>query len=800
MLKLTLFELQKVWRKKAFLGFLSALLILNVFLLWYGNQGTDTKAPLSAYGSYHNDLQQYSNDERLDFIKGYYDEVKGLELIENIKLYDSWQTEIGSNMAKSLREGNAETFAKYLSQWESGNHTRYTGSLRQEVLFAEEIYAEAAKLENYEGFLSEIEENSNTLSGISIFAAEVSDGFAGRNIEKTASDYKDMHGTPITYDISRGVVGATSSYFSDLIIFLFLFIFAAMLIWEEKQKQLFSLIKITPRGKIESIMAKVLSLLVNTAIVTLLVFGTNLIFFQSMTGLGDLGRSMQSVGEFMGSTLNLSVGGYLLLFLLTKWLVCFMIGLLVLLASILAKHSSVSYLVCSAVLLISYALFAFIPVNSKMTFLKYINLFGLFRVQNIFGMYLNLNVFGNAFSLLQVSLVTITALITILCAGSVIGFISIRNMQNGISPIKKLTGRMAFMRYRPGISLFRHETFKSLVMNKALIVLIVFAALISYQAFSTSVYLSPDENYYKAYMTHLQGEVTPEKIEYLSNEYKRFEGIHEQLAEIDELFKTGEITKMQEEAMSAPLESALNAERTFMKVWEQYEYLQSHPKAEFVYDTGYRALFDIDAIRGKSELLSLCIIIILCGYSVFSMEHASGAWKLISTMPRGKNDTVNKKIIIGMLMAAAAFLASAIPPVVTIGRTYGYSSLSASVTSIQEYAAIPSFVSIAGFAIMLSAFKVLACMAIAMMVLGLSQRGAQGIYSLLLSAVVVAVPILLAVMGLDWCGYFSLLSLFGAGHYLAQPESFLVFIYLILAALAGTASYIYLKRDFGKAR
>lgn len=799
MLKLILFELEKVWRKKLFIGVLISLLTINIFLLWYSNQGSDTTVPLSAYKTCQHDLQKLSNEERCTFIKNYYEKIKGIELVENVKLYESWQTENGDTMAKIMKEENIEVYNKALPLWESGGYLYYTDNIKHEIMLADELFEEVSKLEHYEDLLTEIENQSNILSGISIFAPMSQDGFSSQNIQKTLADYKQMHGTTIAYDVSKGVVSATSSYFSDLLIFLFLFIFASILIFEEKQKNLFELTKTTPRGKLHSITAKILSLMINTTVVTLLIFGSNLLFFHFTTGLGDLSRNLQSVGEFMGSTMNLTVGRYIILFLLTKWLVCFMIGLLVLFVSVLAKHNSIACLICSVVLLVSYALYIFIPLNNQITFLKYINLFGLFRVQNMVGLYLNLNVFGNAVSLFSVSNAVIILLIIAFWTVSVIGFIRIRDMGTKTSPfIKLLSGKLA-LQYRPSKSLVKHEMYKILWINRALIFLVLYGALIFYQSFSTSIYLSPEENYYKAYMTDLQGEVTAEKVESLNSERLRFEGIHGQLLKINSLFQRGEISRAQSEVMSSSLEKELTAENVFNRVWQQYEYLQTQPKGQFVYDTGYLSLFDTGGNRTSGELLGLCIILILCCYGVFSMERTSGAWKLISTTPCGKRDTVNRKLRIGIAMALIAAIISMLPAVITNGIAYGFSSLSASVTSMQAYKGLPSFISILGFIVILHLLKFLVCLCLAFMIMGLSQASKHGIYAMLLSVVVLAVPVVLAFMGLGWCRYFSLIPLYNSGYFLSGPQSIMVPGYMALALLACCISWLYLHRNFGKA-
>lgn len=397
-------EFQKITGRKLFYVILTALLSLNLFFLWAANRPNGGQPPLRAYQALQKELAMLPNTERPEFVEQVYRDVQSVLLVERVRLYEAWQTEQGDQLAEQLKNQNFSEYAQGLSLWKNQEALLYTENIRQEAVFADQIYDEMTALAAYPDFLSQIQQRSDTLANMSIFSPAVGGGFSSRSIRKTAADYASLSKTVITYDLGYGISAATSALTTDGLVFVFLFFFAFLMIEDEKNKGLFRLMKATPRGQISTIIAKIVVLAVCSMVLVVLLYGSNLLFYHGMVGLGDLSRSLQSVGVYRGSTLRLSVGGFLLCFLLMKSLVCFLIGLVVMLATVWARRNITAYLLSGGMLAVSFALYAWIPLNSSFTFLKYLNLFGLFRVQDFLGHYLNLNFFGWPISLLAAGL------------------------------------------------------------------------------------------------------------------------------------------------------------------------------------------------------------------------------------------------------------------------------------------------------------------------------------------------------------------------------------------------------------
>ena len=407
-------------------------------------------------------------------------------------------------------------------------------------------------------------------------------------------------------------------------------------------------------------------------------------------------------------------------------------------------------------------------------------MFGLFRVQNMLGLYLNLNVFGKAVSLFAASLVT--TLFIIVFFAVLIGTVFARSHDMKTSRISlhlPLKWHIKIKNSEKGV--WRHELYKVLWVNKAAILLVGFIIISIYDITTSITYLPPDEIVYQSYMKQLEGPVTEEKINFLKTEQTRFEQIQTELDSLDEKVIDGKVTEIQAEQKRQALEREQYKQRVFERAWNQYEALESN--GWFVYETGYLTLFDLEQKNNSSEMLIICLLIIACCYSIFPMEYKNGTDKLIGTTVLGRNYTSRVKTVIAAGMMIMIAIMGMLPTFISIASTYGLPALSAPVTSISPYIHLPDFISIGGLMVILYALKLLACMAVLFLVIGLSRIIRHSIYTLLICALIVVIPIILTVMGIDWCGYLGLVPLFDAGALIVKQKTLIVVIYSVIAVI-----------------
>ena len=130
----------------------------------------------------------------------------------------------------------------------------FTDSLEQEAEFMHTIRKEMDTLYHYKAQLQDIRQKADAISSISIFSQK--DSFSARNIIKTSHDFEKMSDCIITYQLEKGIKDATHAPITDILILIMMMVIASSMIMEEKSRHLFSIVKTTKRGYLETIVSK----------------------------------------------------------------------------------------------------------------------------------------------------------------------------------------------------------------------------------------------------------------------------------------------------------------------------------------------------------------------------------------------------------------------------------------------------------------------------------------------------------------------------------------------------------------
>lgn len=796
MKRLTGYELYKVWGKRSFLGLLAALLLVNLFLLWYTERPELGGFPTSAYRLLQADLKGKTERQKQEDIQAAYEQATAFALIDAIKALELRSDAVAQAEIDALKEEHPGLYEAYIEADTGQFSPRYTKDLEQEADFLANVWEEMRQVSAYPAYLDAIEKKAENLSGISIFATAEQNSFSARNIKKTASDYQGMRDVSICYDGSHGFLAATDFFVTDLLMLLALFVLACILIFEEKRKKLFSLLRVTPRGRLPTISAKLFALGASSAGVVIVLFGGNFVYCAATVGLGDLSRSLQSVGSFMGSTLRMSVGEYLLLFLFTKWLACWISGSLILLVSVFSRHPAIALLSAASLFAASFGLLAWIPAQSDWNTLKYLNPAAVLRTNGIYRQYLNLNLLGRPVNLIPAVFLFLLAAGTLLTACVLCAFVCKRQFRVKSIFLPGKT-RSMFRRRQRGSTLFSQESHKLLVQNKAAWFLLLYAALIVIALPASPDYLPADELVYRQYMTLLSGEITPEKQAFLDRERAAFDDAARNSQAIAIQVQRGEINQSQAALMARPYDAILARQPVFERVLQQVAYCKEHPGASILYANGYLRLF---AVSGNAaSLLPLISLSVLCFASVFAMEYKNNAVRIIGVTPLGRKKTAMTKLRLSIMLTVPLFLLSIVPELVRIGQTYGFPGLPDSVVSLPPYAGLPVWLPVWGLLLLHYGFQLLGCVSITVAVCALSLRCRSGIYTAIISFLLLGMPVLLAAMGLDFAVYCSALPLFQAGHeWSADGNPLRFFAYLVFAGIIGVGGALYCRRCFGR--
>lgn len=754
MLRLIPFEFSKIWRKRSFLLAICVLLLIHLFLLWYTTLPNEETPPISAYKQLQTELSGKSEAEKEQYIAGLKETIDGVCFVRNVLGMQSFQNEMGSVLAEQELQSHPGVFEKYYDLYQSGEYLQFTDSLEQEQAFIEKIYGEQQKVSGYGEYLRSIQESKDTLGGISIFGGQSGDTYSSRNLQKSAADYAGLTDSHIRFTPSKGLTSAMQGIWIDLLLVLGMMLFVGSLITEEKEKKLFFITRSTRHGVLHSMAAKLAALLIHCTLLTVLFYTVSILFFGMSAGWFDPGAGLQSIAAYTESCLPISILCYILLSVLTKALVLFGIGAVLTIFCLLSGIAALPFLAGAGIVGGSALLYYLIPAGSSFSVFKYLSPVGLMKTENIYGGYLNFNLFGYPVSRLSLSL----GLMFLICAVGVIESLLLFCRMQGFE-VKKLRLPLS-MPFRPHINLFLHESYKILITGRALLILLLFAALLTYQSLDRTYTPSAGEQYYQSIMAQLEGELTDEKESLVLSEKARYEEALQKIEQIDAMVSAGSLSDDTADALKAQANMTLAFYPAFQRVEAQYEHIKADG-GSFVYDTGYLYLFGIweDMFPVHFLLLSIGIVIAMSG--AISMEYQTGSLFLIGATKAGKRKILFYKALIGALMAAVLTVIPILCRLYSISSVYPLHSFGAAIRDIPHFSEFSVPMSIVCFVLLFVLSQILSVVLVTLITMAISVWRKNQAQTIFFALLILAVPMLLKLLGFEIAKWFSLYPLYG---------------------------------------
>lgn len=780
MMKLIPFEAAKFWRKRNFCLVMALLFLVNLFFLWFFNQSDPYTPGLSDYKVLHRDLTEIGDEERYDWMKQRYEDIENYAVVDEILLYRSRGDDFAKQMEASLLKEHPGIFEEYYEKYLSGKYLRYTDTLGKEKALLEKVYGDFQKVHGYGDFLKEIEERKSELSGISIFAADT-DSFSARNMEKEEEDYGKMAALSPLPQLSLPITAALELPVSDLLLYLAVIFFGGAMIYEEREKKLFLVTYATVRGRFCTISAKIGALALHCLFVTVCLYGSNFTWSAAAAGLPNLSAPLQSLASYMGSTLKLSIGGFLILNVVLKALVLFAFGALLLTAAIAFKQNFMSLFAGGLCLAVSALLYSVIPANGWNNWLKFLNFYGAMKTDQMLGGYLNLNFFGIPVSRVMAVLSFLFVMCLIGMASAVCLFVRGKNLSAAQreNPVVRLYGkiranlsrRLRSFRKASGLqidggSLFSHESWKIFMMQRSIVILLLFTVFIGYQHISRPYEINGAESYYKDMMMELSGELTDEKEKLIHREQARYDKAFAEIERIEALIDSGKIDEQAGAAMMEPYHRETAFYPSFQRIVAQYQWICENEDGRFVYDTGYLLLLGFSEGSASDALMDyilLVLCIILTFSCTFAMEYQAGVWNLLSATACGRQRIHKTKIgialLTGVLLAVLVFGSSAVQVLIHCPMN----QLTASTMCLSPYRSAGLDVPLWLWIGILLLMRILVVMALILIVLLISAKLKNQLMTMCLAGLLLVIPSLLYAMGLDFTRWWSLLPVYQFG-------------------------------------
>ena len=769
-------ELRKVWGGRVFPALLAILAASNLLLLWMGTRPTAKQPPASAYRAVGAELSDKTMEEKGAYLHNKYTEIESL-----VKIGQYYrELAYGGYGLTQYRQDNAAMFDAYEQEYTDKTYTLFTDNLNTEYRLFSQLQSEYDTVAAYNDFLDGVQTKAAQLSGISIFQNDRT-GYDLKNIELTAQVYAGLTDTSIEYYPQKGLYTAISYAFTDLILLAAMLLLALILVRQERDSGLLSLIRSLPGGRLKTAIAKLAAFAASLLVVLMVLYGVNLAYCSASFSLGPMNRTIQSVPALMRCTMQITVGQYLLRFFLAKWAGAFVMGLWVMLAALIAKRAAAGWVGALALPLAMYGIRAAIPATSHWNVVKYANMVSLLQTNELLGNYRNLFWFGNPVSLPLVEWLTAAVLGGTLFAAFCTVFAKAQ-----LLPAAKHSFALPFSRKTRATSVTHEEGRKLLLMNGAAVFLAAFLAFGIYQGVTAESYIDADEIYYAYYMKHISGPWSEESRDWLKDQRNEFIP----MLETQKRVNSGELSS-----------DALLAYNSLQQKYSVYQrvvqsninyYLKENPGAWLVYETGYKKLFGFTGTGDVQDTLLAGLLCALCFSGLFAMERKGGMDEILATTSLGRKHTVKAKLRQSTAVAAVISFGTVLPHLWQVLRDYGLPSLLGPAMSISDLQAVPKFITLSDLLIFWLICRFAACLCMSRITLWLGQKLGNLLTALFISAVTYCLPAQLSLSGMkngiEWLGFYPLFhaaALWQNQGYNANGESYNAMwipIFLVCAA------------------
>ena len=725
-------EWKRVLCSRRLLGLLALLLAANIVLLVAEN--ASRRDFFRLYPSVLQEARAQEPEAALDAI-----EAELTEIHAQGTLYQWTQSGDDEELREVLAEECAAYFgADFAEQLESGKLTVSREAImdlyqRQEVLRA--VEKQVRYIQDYPAYLDRIHANARQMAGLAIFHRDGS--FSGRNIEKTDRDFPTSVELQLDNDYALTMLATDQIGGYSLLIYV---LALALSFLEERKRGLWSLVHGAADGRIRLALGRAFILLLGTALGTVVILGGKLLAASRIFGgVGDLGRTVQSMEAFGDVPWVLSAGQFLLFYFALKILGMWLLGLAVWAILQGVNHLPLAIGACGVVLAAEYSAFRLIPDSYAIVFLRYVNLFALVDVPTVALHYLNLNFFGYPVQGFLLTLYLVPFLLLLLFGADLL----LAERKKPVSRQNSLLtlvdrSRVPFSRAAGRLRLLGMELYKLLWLQKGVLVLLAMILFVS----SVLKAPLPDKSLYDTetagISASLAGPITRDTIEEIDARIAKY-GIWRQDETV--LRQLGILETLREKA-----EQSLAAQDG---MW----LIDPVPVA---------ALMGVDTPnqyqRQNCVVLLLALVLLLSG--VFAAERQSRMTQLLRSTPGGRGRVWRKKIAAVLLLTVAVWLIFEAGELLHIRASYGAFALAAPVQSFDHFAELTLPISLGAAIAMYLLLRLLAMLTAAGVICVISCLCRQINSAILLSSAVLVLPACLSYMRLPGLDALVLVRLF----------------------------------------
>ena len=530
------------------------------------------------------------------------------------------------------------------------------GAITQEDVYREYVavhtlFLRSEALKNFPEYLRAIEKNKDYMLTFSIFRDENS--FSSRNILKTADEFQGLQNVPLSLENTGAIEGILLYSGSDLFLILLLIV-VALCFLAERKRGLWGLIYSLQMGRSTLALHRLGILLLLSVMGTLLLYGSNVLLGTILYGgIGNLRISVQSIPILQEYPVPISIGGFLIQYIVLRIGSAFLLGLILWLLLGALSDARYGVVIGIAFLLIEYGLYRFLPEQSAYNILKYLNLCTYFHIAPLYTHYLNVDILGFPVGIRRVSELATLPLIFVTSSGC-IAQQCFRRPAQGKSWVEIFTRRIGncldrCLQYLP---LWGREVYKILFSQRGIVILLLFVYLALGIEHSVPLQAGSEQvAYERQYLVQLQGEITSKtfsEIDQLQEEQKK---IIETMGQAKEAYSNGEISRGEYMSISFEGNIAQIKLAALGEVENQAETLKEQSEIQgftpvLLDETPYQSVYGKPAkiVQLKSLFLIFGALLLLLGANS-AYERKSKMIPLLRSVKDGRKGVLREKAL-----------------------------------------------------------------------------------------------------------------------------------------------------------
>lgn len=696
-------EIKKVLKDRRFWIFLSVLVVFQCFLLYRGEKKENGYAP-SAYRTLYDELQKMEKEDALAYAKGRF------AVLE----WQQWGGAEWSDTPKPEEDPNWPT-------------TIYTESVGRDYRLFQIVTEEITNVWSRDERIAETIRQADALQGVGIFQAAWDD-YTKRNMEQTKEDFLEATSIPVTsFEPEQGIRMVMENGLGDAFVLLMLFLIVYLMVYQGYENGLEPVIAGSHLGRGKVLVWRGLAISACVGIAWFLLFFSALACGAFWYGLGDIGRPVQALSDYVTYLGSMNVGGLFVVSFLSKWLVFSLLGILLVLFVRLLRNMVAPSVLIFVLFGLGYFLWQGISDSSVWRLLRYINLYYLLRPDMALCVYRNLNVLGwpVAGSVIRIGAVVFMGVV------GVASLVATRY----VSPQGNQTRRKILRRtqMKPKVlGLLQTEFHKAWrVRHLAVLLLIV----LGYQIWIYSekeIWLYPEERIYQNYLNQWERELDGENVD---------------LWQIIQEEETELVLGLSGQSHIYSMEAAQYIFSAFSGAKGRVEALQEVAKereeAPYLF---YEGVYDVLVDDEGQDILTGCMAFFLLLVAVTHMtgqEYQSGMRTMIQTTKRGKDRFLKDRMIVLFSICLGILLVVYVPDLWLTFRTWEITTLGVPVYSLPTHGNFPFAISIGGYLAVMYLWRLAVLFLLGVLMLFGMERLRNEMVGFLAMGVVLGLPYLL---------------------------------------------------------